>query len=314
MKKTLCVLFVFGLCLAAGCQDKTHFTVAFEQAKPLRYKFVTERHITFDWGKQAEGGAMKTDTSTESAEIVMAYEPVAVSPAGITTLKATCESVKASSTKGGKDALESIAGKSFTLQVNSAGKIKDYNDLKRFMQEAGEKAVRSRAKDDRIKEPDLTDDFVATQWFLWDAYSSVEKPAGVDVGNSWKSHLSIPNPMVIRIARGVTYTFDRIEASDKSSLAVIKSVYSIPDSDKIDWPSQYTGKMRISGKFGTLRNYKLVELTGSGEEFYNITKQRSEKYQQQYKAKFSADFMMPLEGITPEVTLDQKISMELLEN
>jgi hypothetical protein len=54
-------------------------------------------------------------------------------------------------------------------------------------------------------------DFIASQWFLWDAQSSLERPAeGVAVGQTWRSQLSVPTPMVMRRARNVVYKLDEV--------------------------------------------------------------------------------------------------------
>ena len=142
----------------------------------------------------------------------MAYKPIKVDSYGLTTIEATCKSVKVSRSKGSrKDAVQSLAGRTFTVTVGPTGGIEDYSQLDSLLKEIGEKAFRPESDRGRIKEPDMIGDFVASQWFLWDSISSIERPAeGVEIGRSWNSQLSVPAPMVMRKARDVTYTLDEI--------------------------------------------------------------------------------------------------------
>ncbi|MBC8481991.1 MAG: hypothetical protein H8D47_04920 [Planctomycetes bacterium] len=322
MKKNLIITIAVLSLILTGCQapnansgggQTAFFTVNFEKDIPLRYRFVTERKIKLDWGEKGGG---KSGNFIEKVDLVMAYQLVDIDGDGVMTIKATCESIKTQKTTAlNKEALEFVKSKSYTIKIDPAGNIKDYSSLTKLIQQAGKEAIRTKTRRDRIKEPDMISDFVATQWFLWDAYSSIEKPAiGVKAGESWASKLSIPNPMVLRKARNVTYTFEGAEETEQGRFAVINSDYSIPQTQQIDWPTPYVGKMRLSGRFGTLRNYKLLELQGTGKEYYNTEKERIEKYSQQYKTVFSASFLLPMPGLNPKITIDQKISMELLED
>ncbi len=64
-------------------------------------------------------------------------------------------------------------GKSFIFTVDSIGKIHDYSQLEELIKQAGEKTFSTEAGGNRIKQPDMIGDFIATQWFLWDSISSI---------------------------------------------------------------------------------------------------------------------------------------------
>jgi hypothetical protein len=186
--------------------------------------------------------------------------------------------------------------------------------LEKLIKETGEKAFRPEDNKGRIKEPDMISDFTATQWFLWNSVSSIEKPAeGVDVGQSWKSKLSVPTPMVTRKAREVTYTLDEIRQTEKGQLAVIRSSFSPAESVSDNWPpTPYSGSFQMSGMFGFLRGYHLLDLQGQGEELFNIDAGRTEQYNQQYQVQMDASLPMGL-GPRPKITIKQTLTMELLE-
>jgi hypothetical protein len=158
-------------------------------------------------------------------------------------------------------------------------------------------------------------DVVATQWFLWDAVSSIEKPSrGAAVGQSWNSKLSVPTPMVMRKARDVTYSLDEIRPGKKGRLAVIGSSYRIADSAPRDWPIPYSGTFQMAGGFGFYRNYQVLSLQGRGEELFNIDAGRIEQYNQQYQLQLSASLLLPLAGVNPKITIKQNLTMNLLED
>jgi len=205
--------------LAAG---KELLTVDFQEGQILRYKFISSRDIIIDWDpqkKQSRRGKSSIDKSSESMEMIVSYEPVEVNPFGLTTIKATCESAKIRRSKNPHtDAVESLSGKTFTFTVDPTGIIEDYLQLTALIEEAGEKAFQRDTGRGRIKEPDMIGDFASAQWFLWDSISSIEKATdGVSVGQSWKSKLPVTGPMVMRKARGVTYTLAEIRPFDTST-------------------------------------------------------------------------------------------------
>ncbi|MGB2806961.1 MAG: hypothetical protein WBC22_04430 [Sedimentisphaerales bacterium] len=339
MKTALSIFTALVLCILAGCdgaaekkepltgkiqplkEGKELLTVDFQEGRSLRYRFVSSRDIALDWDpkkSKTRPGRSSIDKSSESMDMVVSYTPIEVDPYGINTIKATIESVRATRSKsqGGRaarrDAVESLPGKTFTLKVNATGKIEDYSQLDDLIRQTGEKAFRTSSRAGRIKEPDLIADFIGTQWYLWDSVSSIEKPIeGVSVGQSWSSKLSLPTPMVMRKARDVTYTLDEIRQSGKDRLAVISSSYSLADSVPRDWPIPYTGSFQMSGTFGFFRGYKILSLKGQGEDLFNIDAGRTEQYNQQYRMQLSVSLPGPI-GASPEITINQKITMQLL--
>jgi hypothetical protein len=330
LKVTLIILMAVTFTAFAGCKSITGdknppgkpaelLTVDFQAGQTLRYKFVSSREITVDLDttvQASRSGRAVSDKSTESLEIIMAYTPIDINPYGLTTVKAVCESVKVARSKGpNRDAAEALAGKAFTLTVGSTGKIEDYSQLDDLLKELGKKVFRANTDRGRIKEPDMIGDVVATQWFLWDAVSSIEKPSqGVMAGQSWNSKLSVPTPMVMRKARDVTYRLDEIRPGEKGRLAVISSSYKIADSAPRDWPIPYSGTFQVAGAFGFYRNYQVLDLQGQGEELFNIDAGRTEQYKQQYQMQLSASLLIPLSGVNPKITIKQNLTMKLLED
>jgi hypothetical protein len=334
LKTALIIFTVVFLIALTGCEpgvkekepligEKKLITVDFQEGQTLQYRFVSRRDIEVDWGPTKSGSKQdknKVDKSSESMDMVVAYTPIEVDPYGPTTIKATCKSVKVRRTSSGtgrrgasKDAVESLRGKSFTFSVEPTGKIEDYSQLEKLIKEIGKKAFRPKGKVGRVKEPDMIDDFIATQWFLWDWISNIEKAVeGVGVGQSWKSKLSIPTSMAIRKARDVTYTLDEIRQTEKGQLAVIRSSYCLSKSVPSSWPAPYSGKFLMSGKFGFLRGYKFLDLQGNGEELFNIDAGRTEQYNQQYQLNIVASAPFGL-GVNPRIKIKQNLTMQLLE-
>ena len=332
MKTVLTIITVLGLSILAGCQGageeakllsagRELLTVDFYKGHTLRYKFVSSREIDINWGQDkstAQPGQGMLDKQSESTEMVVAYTPIEVDPYGLSTIEATCESVKVKRSKGPKkDAVEYLPGKTFTLKVGSTGKIEDYSQLDELIREIGKKAFRADSKQGRIKEPDLIDDFTATQRFLWDSVSSIKKPTeGLRVGQSWKSILPIPTSMVLRKARDVTYTLDEVRQSEKGRLAVISSSYSLAESYPHNWPKPYIGKFKLSGPFGFFwsffRGFNIPDLHGQGQELFNIDAGRIEQYEHKYQMRLEAS-SGPLPGVEPKIFIKQTLTMQLLE-
>jgi len=247
----------------------------------------------------------------------MAYTPTEVDPFGLTTIEAACKSAKVSRSKraggpGRKDAVEHLIGKSFTLTVGPSGKIEDYSQLDKLIEEIGEKAFRPSSDRGRIKEPDMISDFVATQWFLWDSVSSIDTASeGIAAGQTWRSQLSLPSPIVMRKARDVTYTLDAIRQGEKGRLAVISSSYALAKSVPQSWPIPYSGRFQMSGTFGFLGGYRLLSLEGKGQETFNIDTGQTEQYSQQYEMKLQASIPMGISA-KPLITIKQTITAKLL--
>ncbi|MCK5226181.1 MAG: hypothetical protein KAQ89_05640, partial [Planctomycetes bacterium] len=288
MRITLIAVIISGLSILAGCNanvnsaaNKNLLTVDFQKDNILKYKFTSQKDITMDWGKASKGkkqGKNKIDKSSETMEMIISYTPTDVNPYGLTTIKAKCESIKIKRSKSkskasrssGKDAVETAAGETFTFKVGPTGKIEDYSQLNKLIHKLGKNAFRKKSNRGRVKEPDMIADFIASQWFLWDSVSSIENFDGLSIGQSWKSKLSVPTPMVMKTARDVTYSLKEIRQTEKGQIAVIASSYSLAESVPRNWPMPYSGKFRMSGMFGFLRGYKVIKLQGKGEELFNI--------------------------------------------
>jgi len=331
VRTTLTIVTALVLSILAGCEGpveqkemlkegKELLTVDFQEGRSLRYRFVSSRDIALDWDpakSRSKPGQDSIDKSSESMEMVVTYTPIEIDPYGLTTIKATCESVKVKRTgrsarTAKKDAVEHLPNKSFTLKINATGKIEDYSQLDKLIRWIGEKAFRQSSRGGRIKEPDMIADFTATQRFLWDSISSIEKPAdGVSVGQTWSSKLPVPTPMVMREARNVTYTLDEIRETEKGRLAVIKSSYSMAKSAPPGWPMPYSGSFNMAGTFGFFRGYPVLGLEGQGEELFNMDAGRIEQYNQQYQFRLNAILPGPMGK--PLITINQKITMQLIK-
>jgi hypothetical protein len=313
---------ILGGCVP-GAKDRETLTVDFEKDKVLRYEFLSNRQTYVDWGPSKNPVPPKKRPAeyTEFMQLVIAYKPIEVNPYGLSVIEAKCESASVNRTKrGGKessktDALTSIAGKTFTFTVGPNGKIADYSQIEQLAREAGEKAFRPRSRAGTIKDPDMVRDFLATQWFLWDPISSIENPIkGVRVGQSWKSQVLLPVPMVMQIARNVTYTLAEIRQSEKGKIAVIKSTYSLADKVLKHWPLPYPdGVFQMSGPFGFFRDYKLLSLEGKGEELFNIDTGQTEGYEQKYELKMQANTPIGI-NVSPEIFIEQLMRMKLVED
>ncbi|MBN2182525.1 MAG: hypothetical protein JW715_11485 [Sedimentisphaerales bacterium] len=299
-------------------KDTELLTVDFVENQTLRYKFVSARDITINWEPLKTSTGQETpalEKLSESLEIVVAYTPVEIKPFGLSTIEARCESVQVRRSKGTKqDAVENFAGKTYRFKVGPAGKIEDCAELEQLIKQTGEKAFRPDSGRGKIKEPDMIGDFIASQWFLWDSISAVENAsAGVSIGQTWQSKLSVPTPMVMRLARDVTYRLEEIRESEKGRLAVISGTYSTAETAPQRWPVPYTGRFQMSGTFGFLGNYQLLDLNGGGEELFNISLGRTEHCSQKYQLKLQASIPLGIGG-KPEITITQKLTTDLLED
>ena len=326
MKLALVMITAVVVSVLAGCEsgtvvkepsikNKELLTIDWQEARTLEYKFVSRREIILDWdpaGKLSKSDKSPPDKSAESMEMVVAYTPIKIDPYGLTTVEATCKSVKVARSKGPrKDAVEHLAGKTFTFTVGPTGKIDYYSKLDELLKEIGKKAFLPDTGRGRIKELDMIGDFIASQWFLWDSVSSLKNPSeGIAVGQSWKSKLSVPSPMVMRKAREVTYRLDEIRQSEKGRLAVINSSYSKAETVPRSWPIPYSGSFQMRGTFGFLSGYKLLSLEGRGEELFNIEAGRIEQYNQQYQMQLQASIPMGI-SVKPMITIKQNLTMEI---
>ncbi len=152
MKTALTILAIVIMGISGGCEsgtwvkeplnkDKELLTVDWQDGRRLEYKFVSRREMTLDWdptGKVSKSAKSTPDKSTESMEMVVAYRPIEINPYGLTTIEATCKSVKVMRSKGPwKDAVEHLAGKTFTFTVGPTGKIEVYSQLDELLKEIG---------------------------------------------------------------------------------------------------------------------------------------------------------------------------------
>ncbi len=321
MKRRICV--VVSACLmvlAAGC-DAVRLTpkeislvpaLRFTQGETLRYLFKSQRSVQVQWDAKAmaEGDQNAARTMTEALTLRMAFEPVEVTDQK-TVLQATCQSavVRRSSFTGrrptGRDAVERMAGRSFTLVLDAKGRVTDANELDALLKALGTHAFR-QVGGQRIKDPEMISDVIASQWFLWDAVTSVD-PNGVKPGDAWQSRLSVPTPMVLRKARDVTYTL----ADVNDTVARIDMVCALsPDKAPRSWPIPYAGTFQASGTFGFLRGFKVLSLEGRGTEQFDLAQGRSLGYEQTYHMELQG--MIPFSmRVMPRVLIDQTLSMTL---
>jgi hypothetical protein len=295
-------------------RERTFLTVDFEPGKTLRYRFVSNRDILLDWDPNA-GGEDRTEKRFERLEMVTAYTPVTLDPYGISTIRAVCESVtvERSGRSYGVDAAEAAGGRAFSFTVDSRGQIVDHSELDALVQEMGAKAFRAGPSGGRIKSPDMIGDFVAGQYFLWDAISSVAAPAsGIAVGQTWHSRLPVPLPMVLRKAREVTYRLSEIRIDNDRRLAIIDSTDSLADAAPTDWPISYSGRFQMSGTFGFLGSYQMLGLEGAGQESFDLDAGRVLASRQKYTVRMNAS--LPPMGIraNPQITIEQTLMTELL--
>jgi hypothetical protein len=186
-------------------------------------------------------------------------------------------------------------------------------------------AFRTDSSRGKVKEPDMIWDFIASQWFLWDSISSIEKPSkGVAIGQTWSSMLAMPLPMVLRKARDVTYRLAQIRPTaspasvpqgmgEPGRIAVIQESYKLAEAVPQGWPVPYSGRFLMSGTFGFLGPYEFLDLKGQGEELFNIDTGQLENYNQQYTVLIKAS--LPPLGIkaNPQITINQRLTMELLK-
>jgi hypothetical protein len=327
--KILIVALVVGI--IGGCtpaqksaltSKRTLLTVDFKPDQPLKYKFVSSRNMAVDWGPSRAGDANKINSSSESLEMIVSYTPVTVDPYGISTIRANCESARVNRTlssarsQNWKEAAEDFTGKSWTFTVDARGKIVDGSQFVDVLHQAGQRAFRADRSKGLIKDPDMLYDVIATQWFLWDSVSHISNPAkGVAVGEKWKSVLSAPATMILFAARNVNYTLEEIrqDPNDPNNrIAVIGGSYSLLWPNPSEWPIPYTESFQMSGIFGFLRDYKMVDIQGHGQELFNIKAGRTEQYTQKYTMRATSSMPMGLSGVNPKITIEQTMTMQLI--
>lgn len=318
-----------GLCLClSGCgrqqqtqQDQPEWLlVSFEENVPVTYHFISERLITIDLTGGAAEKRSRPQTMTEKLDMVITYTPTEVDPFGLTKLKAECRSVNVtrSSLSGRpseRDAMENLAGKTFTFSLSPTGEIADDEDLRRLILELGKTAFAQSDSDSRrIKNPDMISDFIAMQWHLWDSTSTIAEPLdGMQPGQSWQVRQWIPwpAPMPAPPARLTTYTLDSfVNEPEQPRKARIESTYELADAAKKPFPVPYEGTFQMRGLMGFLQGYKFQSLDGSGTQVFNMEKGLIESDRQQYTLNVTAAFLLPLGDSVPVLTVEQKIDIE----
>jgi hypothetical protein len=307
---------------SGGGSARTLLTVDFQKGQTLKYLFTSKRTLNVDWGQGQKmtprGG--RVNQFIDSMRLIVSYTPTDVDPYGVTTIKALCEQARAHHDESIRnqsqpDAVQSLTGKTWTFTVDATGKIVDDNELRDVIRQAGKKAFRADTSRGLIKEPDMIYDFIASQWFLWDSISSIKKPVeGVRVGEMWKSRLSVPSPMFLFTGRDVNYTLAEIrQEPNDGKVAVINSSYSPFYPTPSEWPLPYTDRFMMSGTFGFLRDYKVLDLKGSGREFFNIDKGQIQQSDQQWEMNVLASLPLDL-GPKPKINIKQTMTMELVES
>jgi hypothetical protein len=301
---------------------KTLLTVDFKPEQTLKYKFVSSRNMAVDWGpmRGQDPKSTKINKSSETLEMVVTYTPVTVDPYGVSKIKAQCVSAStrrssdSSRPQNWQDAAETFEGKSWIFTVDARGKITDNAQFIEVLHQAGQRAFRADRSKGLIKEPDMLYDVIAMQWFLWDSISSRPNPSkSVSIGDKWKSLLSAPATMILFAARVANYTLSEIRVQDTNDrVAVIDSTYSLRWPNPAEWPVPYTEIFQMSGIFGFLRDYKIGDLQGQGQELFDIDAGRTQKCNQNYTMHVTAALPMGLGGINPQITIDQSFTMELM--
>jgi len=311
--------------LLAGCQTITPsgelVAVQFSEDRPLRYEFRSERAIDLELtGDKPD----KAKTQRETLHLVMRIDPVETNPFGLSTLRFTCESAKVTRTSftgkpGSRDALESLAGKSYTVRVSPVGELENIEEFEAVLSEIGENSfVQQTSSGQRIKDLDMIFDWIYFQLTLWDAVASIDKPlSGVEVGDRWRSSQVLPWPVPIpnMPTAAVTYTLDEIRPTDSGRQAVITSEFALGDKPIRDFPRPYTGSFQIKGSlFSVLHSYVYQSIEGSGTQIFNLDTGILEEKQQNGVIQARASFILPLGNSVPILTISQKFSVRRLDS
>ena len=324
--KTLCSGLIIAACMLcfAGCRDSVKSSpdnwllVSFEKDVPITYRMVSERETEIDLTSGDPKKKSRPQTTTEKLELVIVYTPVVVDPFGLSTLKVECDSVKVtrsgfSGKKSASDAMESLTGKSFTLNLTPTGKMADISDLERIAAELGEDSFSKGRQNTRIKNPDMISDFLAMQQYLWGAGSAISNQMDLKEGDTWQTQQTIPWPVPIYPPPGrmTTYTLESIGTEDLSRRATIKSTYAMSETPIEEYIRPYEeGNFQMRGLFGFLRNFQFKHIEGTGTQVFNIDDGLVESDRQQYLLDVTASFMLPLGDSLPVLKVDQKILIE----
>jgi hypothetical protein len=295
-------------------------SVDFEPNETLVYNFVSERtmYVNLDpSGKYSKGKQDgKEQSQSEKLEMQIAYKAVKIDPVGISEIEATCNSAKVTRVGSGRaqekaDAVESLAGKTFTLKISGTGKIVDYSSLEETSKKLADNAFSGgETKRGKVKNPDMVMDFMATQWNIWDSIATIKNPLkGVDKKSVWSSKLLAPMPYVSKIGRNVEYKLAGVE----NNVAEITSTYSLSKTPA-DVPLPYSGSFQMKGMFGFLQGYKTISVNGEGKQLFDIEKGRIISDTQDFETQVSASiFGLGSDELTPNIKVIQKITMTLVK-
>lgn len=322
------LLGVIGCLCFVGCQESAvnkednWLLVSFEKNVPLKYRMTAVRDTQIDLQTSQTDKKQKPQVTSEKLEVVITYTPIEVDPYGLTTLQAKCESATVTRTgfsgrSGSADAMTSLKGKTYTLKVSSTGMIADTSDLERVMYEVGDKAFDGGGASNRtIKNPDMINDFLAMQWFLWDSTATINDPTKTKPGMTWKTIQTVPWPVPYKRppARVTTYTLDSfIEQENADRKARITSTYEMTKDPMESFLRPYREEQfQMRGMFGFLKGYQFNTITGKGEQIFNVDKGILEKDHQEYTLDITASFMFPLGDSVPMLKVAQTLSVELI--
>jgi hypothetical protein len=322
------LLMVSGMVCVAGCQKPVGaprdnwLLMSFEKDVPITYKMVSERDTEFDVTADDPAKKTRPTTISEKLELVMVYTPIDVDPFGLSTIKAECKSANVTRTQSSgkqnvRDAMETLPGKSFTLKLSPTGNIEDLSDLERIATELGKASFTDMKDTTRIKNPDMINDFLALQQYLWGASSTISNQLKLKVGDTWKAQQSIPwpLPMYPPPARTATYALESIAADEgQPRQAVISSSYALSETPLDEYIKPYEeGRFQMRGLFGFLRNFQFKHMEGSGKQLFNLDDGLVESDHQEYLMTVNATFMLPLGNSVPVLTVTQKINIERIE-
>lgn len=325
MSRILSAALMTGLGVLAGCQSTPkgdYMALGFQPDSVMKYRFVSSRQVQIELTAGAGGKKEDSKLSSESLDMVMQIRPVKIDPYGLSTIEFTCQSVQVKRTSfSGKaasaDAMESLKGRSYTIQATPTGEIENLDTFETLLKEIGQKSFVSRSDPrQNVKDPDMILDWIFFQYTLWDITASNPKAlAGVRPGSAWKSDQFMPWPVPIQNlpSRVTTYTVKEITEQDGRRLAHLDSAYQLREKPVLKFPLPYEGPYQIKGSlFSVLRNYQHKSLEGSGSQIFNLTDGALEKDQQDYTLVTQADFILPLGQSLPILTVKQSILIERL--
>ncbi len=312
-------IFIFVGIVFCGCEpvgDGELFVVDFPK-KPLVYKMIAQGKISVDLDpkKQMSKSSKSTVKNfSENLEMTVEYSLIDVADDGYTVeiYYKSVNTTKKGFSQSTSNSVKSIVGKKIQIKMTPAGFVTDDSQLRDLIKEAGDKSFAGKqGKGAPVKSHDMIADFVALQWYMWDAMSKIPEPIdGVKVGQSWQSQLSAPMPMGVAFGRDVTYTLDEV----KDGIAAISSTYSVTGGKPSGYPAHYSKRSyRQKGFFGVLK-CKPLSLVGTGKIEYDLEKGLLIKDSQQYDLETTAVLFLPLPGTeNGRMKINQNITIELIQ-